>query len=29
MTTFERYGFEGAAVIGAMASGPPQVSVSP
>ena len=27
MTTFERHGFEGAAVIGTMASGPPQVSV--
>jgi selenide, water dikinase len=27
ITTFERYGFEGAAVIGTMASGPPQVSV--
>jgi selenide,water dikinase len=28
MTTFERHGFEGAAVIGAMASGAPRVSVS-
>jgi selenide,water dikinase len=29
MTTFERYGFEGAAVIGTMASGAPRVSVKP
>ena len=28
MTTFERHGFEGAAVIGAMAAGAPRVSVS-
>jgi selenide,water dikinase len=29
MTTFERHGFEGAAVIGTMASGAPRVSVKP
>jgi selenide, water dikinase len=29
MTTFERYGLEGAAVIGTMASGAPRVSVKP
>jgi selenide, water dikinase len=29
MRTFERQGFEGAAVIGTMSNGPPQVSVSP